>query len=123
AVLPGDGAAGRDTAARYDALAAAFSSAGSELDLAAEPGPVITDFPIWFAEATRHHTLALPNESPDSILNLARSFDPPAHFVVVDAANDSAWLAAILSGAPRSDCFVPLDLPVDGVLAFRIRCP
>ena len=28
-----------------------------------EPGPVITDFPIWFAEATRHHTLALPERA------------------------------------------------------------
>jgi hypothetical protein len=122
-VLSGDGRDGRATAARYDALAAAFSQPGSELDLAAQPGPVITDFPIWFAEATRHHTLALPNESPDSILDLARSFDPPARILVVDATNDGVWPAAILSGAPGSDCFVPLDLPVDGVLAFRIRCP
>jgi hypothetical protein len=123
AVLPGDGRAGRDTAARYAGLAAAFAVPGSELDLAAEPGPVITDFPIWFAEATRHHTLALPNESPESILDLARSFDPPARLLVVNAENDGVWPAAILSGAPGADCFVPLDLPVDGVLAFRIRCP
>lgn len=123
AVLPGDGQAGRATAARYAAIAAAFSAPGSELDLAAEPGPVITDFPIWFAEATRHHTLALPNESPESILDLARSFNPPARFLVVAEDNGGVWPAAILTGAPLADCFVPLDLPVDGVLAFRIRCP
>lgn len=122
-VLPGDGRGGRDTAARYSAIAAAFAQPGSALNLAAEPGPVITDFPIWFAEATRHHTLALPNESPQSILDLARSFDPPARLLVVDASNDGIWPAAILSGSPGADCFVPIDLPVDGLLAFRIRCP
>jgi hypothetical protein len=129
-VLPGDGQGGRGTAARYAAIAAAFSVPGTELDLAAEPGPVITDFPIWFAEATRHHTLALPNESPESILDLARSFDPPARLLVVDADNDGVWPAAIFSGAPGADCFVPLELPelpdhpgaLDNVLAFRIRC-
>lgn len=130
-ILPTDGRGSRDTAERYAALAAAFSSAGSEVNLAAEPGPVITDFPIWFAEATRHRALALPNEPPDSILDLARSFDPPARLLVVDASNEGAWPAAILDGAPRSECFIPLDLPdspshpgaLDGFLAFRIRCP
>ncbi|MEO8273682.1 MAG: hypothetical protein ABI620_06425 [Chloroflexota bacterium] len=123
AVLPSEGRGGRDTAARYAALASAFAQPGTELDLAAAPGPVITDFPIWLAEATRHHTLALPNESPDSILALARSFDPPARLVVVDAANDGVWISAVTGGAPRADCFVPMDVPVEGVLVFRIRCP
>ncbi|MEO5705319.1 MAG: hypothetical protein ABIZ52_05760 [Candidatus Limnocylindrales bacterium] len=123
AVLPADGRGARDTAARYAALADAFSQPGSKLDLAAEPGPVITDFPIWFAEATRHHTLALPNEPPESILDLARSFDPPARLLVVNADNEGAWPAAILNGLPGSECFVPVELPVEGVLAFRIRCP
>jgi hypothetical protein len=122
-VLPADGQAGRTTAARYDALAAAFAQTDSGVGLGAEPGPVITDFPIWFAEATRHHALALPNESPEAILDLARSFDPPARLLVVDAQNAGIWPSAILDGAPGSECFVPVDLPVDGVLAFRIRCP
>jgi hypothetical protein len=122
-VLPAEGRGTVDTAARYSALAAAFAQPGSEVDLAAEPGPVITDFPIWFAEATRHHALALPNESPESVLDLARSFSPPARLLVVDARNAGAWPAAILAGVPGADCFVPVDLPVEGVLAFRIRCP
>ena len=122
-LLSGDGRAARDTRAHYAAVADAFSAPGSELDLSAEPGPVITDFPIWFAEATRHHAIALPNEPPESVLDLARTFDPPARFLVVNADNAGVWPAAILSGAPGSDCFVPLDLPVDGLLAFRIRCP
>jgi hypothetical protein len=92
---------------------------------------VITDSPIWFAEATRHHAIALPNESPTSVLDLARSFNPPARFLVVSADNTSRWPAVILTGAPDADCFVPLTLPDDpahpgaleDVLAFRIRCP
>ena len=93
--------------------------------------PVITDFPIWFAEATRHHTLALPNEPMDSVLDLARSFDPPARLLVVDAANEGRYPATILDGSPGSECFVPIELPdlpaypgkLDSLLAFRIRCP
>jgi hypothetical protein len=122
-LLRADGRTARDTAARYAAVAAAFSTPGSELDLAAEPGPVITDFPIWFAEATRHHAIALPNEPAASILDLAGTFDPPAHLLVVNADNQGLWPAAILGGGPLSDCFLPLDLPVEGMLAFRIRCP
>ena len=108
----------------------ATGSGGPGVDLATEPGPVITDFPIWFAEATRHHAIALPNESPESILDLARTFDPPARILVVGAGNTGVWPAAILTGAPGTDCFVPIELPADpahpgalaNVLAFRIRC-
>jgi hypothetical protein len=141
AILPGDGAGARGTADRYAAIGIVFGATRSDtgapdpanvaVDLATEPGPVISDFPIWFAEATRHHTLALPNEGPESILDLARSFDPPARLLVVDADNSGIWPAAILSGAPGSECFVPIELPnlaaypgaLDDVLAFRIRCP
>jgi hypothetical protein len=136
-LLPAEGSASRDTADRYAAIAYAFSPAGAAaaggagVDLSSEPGPVITDSPIWFAEATRHHAIALPNESPTSVLDLARSFNPPARFLVVSADNTSRWPAVILTGAPDADCFVPLTLPDDpahpgaleDVLAFRIRCP
>ena len=135
-LLPADGRGSREAAERYDAIAAAFDGLPAAdgtpdpIDLTTEPGPVITDFPIWFAEATRHHTLALPNESPDSILDLAGSFDPPARILVVDAANTGVWPAAILDGGPGSECFVPVELTaqpdhpraLDSILAFRIRC-
>ena len=134
-VLPTDGQSARNTATRYAAIAAAFDGAApggapSGIDLAAEPGPVITDFPIWFAEATRHHTLGLPNEGADSILDLARSFDPPARLLVVGADNQGIWPTLILTGQPGSECFVPIELPdlpaypgaLREVLAFRIRC-
>jgi hypothetical protein len=129
-LLADDGRASRATAEKYEALAAALVDPSFAAPLDAEPGPIITDFPIWLSEATRHHAIALPNEGPDSILDLASTFDPPARLLVVDAANAGVWPAVIFSGAPRSECFVPLDLPpvaghpgaLDDVLAFRIRC-
>jgi hypothetical protein len=72
--------------------------------------------------------VALPNESIDSVRDLARQFDPPARLLVVDASNSGIWPATILAGDPGSECFVPLPLPAQGsvslgdVLAFRIRC-
>jgi hypothetical protein len=122
-LLPGEGVASRDTAARYSALAAALRSPSFAMPIDAEPGPIITDFPIWLAEATRHHTLALPNEGADSVRDLARSFDPPARMLVVSEDNGGVWPALIIGGSTGSECFQPLDLPVDGVLAYRITCP
>ena len=129
-LLTADGAAARGTAIRYAALAAALEEGSSGIVLSEEPGPVITDFPIWLAEATRHATLALPVESPESVLDLASSFDPPARLLVVSAGDTGLWPGVILSGGPGSECFVPLSLPdppdhpgvLDDVLAFRIRC-
>jgi hypothetical protein len=133
-LLLDDGRTSRAQGEQYAAIAAAFSGVtadGAGVNLAAEPGPVITDFPIWFAEATRHHTLALPSESIDSVLDLAGSFDPPARYLVVDAGNEGVFPATILNGDPRADCFVPVELPdlpaypgrLDDILVFRIRCP
>ena len=131
ALLVSDGGAARETRVRYEALAWALEQGGAGVVLSDEPGPVITDFPIWLAEATRHTTLALPNEPPSSVLSLAAAFDPPARLLVVGATNEGVWPAAILSGAPGSECFVPIPLPdspdhpgaLDDILAFRIRCP
>jgi hypothetical protein len=133
-LLAADGRAARGQADEYAGLAAAFSSVtpdGKGIDLDAEPGPVITDFPIWFAEATRHPALALPNEPIASVLDLARSFDPPARLLVVDANNAGRYPAAILDGEEGAECFVPIEMPavpaypgaVEKFLVFRIRCP
>ena len=73
----------------------------------------------------------MPNESIDSVLDLARSFDPPARLLVVAADNGGVWPATILAGDPGADCFVPIELPslgadpgaLDDILAFQIRCP
>jgi hypothetical protein len=122
-LLASDGRAARETGAHFEALAAALRDPSFAMPIDAEPGPIITDFSIWLAEATGHATLALPNEQPDSVRDLARSFDPPARLLVVDAENTGVWPAVIIAGGSGSECFDPLDLPVEGVLAFRITCP
>jgi len=130
-LLVSDGAASRGTAAHFGELATALRSPAFPMPIDAEPGPIITDVPIWLAEATGHATLALPNEPPDSVLDLARTFDPPARLLVVSADNTGLWPATILAGDAGSECFVPLSLPDDpahpgalaDLLAFRIRCP
>ncbi len=134
ALITEDGRTSRAEAQRFAAITEAFSGVqpdGTGVDLAAEPGPVITDFPIWFAEETRHQALALPDESIESVLDLAESFDPPARLLVVGADNDGVFPSAILDGAPGAECFVPVQLPdlaaypgeLDSLLVFRIRCP
>jgi hypothetical protein len=122
-LLAEDGKASRGGAAHFGALAAALRDPAFAMPIDAEPGPIITDVPIWLAESTGHHTLALPNEPADSILDLAQRFDPPARLLVVSTDNTGVWPRTILAGDPRSECFVPLPLAVDDVLAFRIRCP
>ncbi|HXG26223.1 MAG TPA: hypothetical protein VNL94_05125 [Candidatus Binatia bacterium] len=133
-LLRSDGEAARAQARRYEALGIAFSgvdATGRGVDLASEPGPVITDFPIWFAETTRHPTLALPNESISSVLDLARSFNPPAELVVFDPSGDGRFPSELAAAAPGSECFVPVELPdpashpgaLEDFVVFRIRCP
>ncbi len=129
-LLPDEGRGGQEAGVRYAELAAALEGGAAGFVLGDEPGPVMTDFPIWFAEATRHHAIGLPNEPPESILDLARSFDPPARLLIVGAENTGIWPGVILDGGPGSECFVPLEVPdpaghpgaLDGFLAFRIRC-
>jgi hypothetical protein len=130
-LLAQDGRAARDLGSHFDALATALRDPAFAMPIDAEPGPIITDVPIWLAESTGHTTLALPNEPIDSVRDLARQFDPPARLLVVSAENSGIWPATILAGDPGSECFVPLPLPapadgsqsLDDVLAFRIRCP
>src|SRR5262249_5242209 len=67
-------AASRAAASPFDELGAALRDPSFALPIDAEPGPIITDVPIWLAESTEHTTLALPNEPADSVLSLARAF-------------------------------------------------
>ena len=122
-LLVSDGRASRATGEHFAELAAALRDPSFAMPIDAEPGPIITDVPIWLAEATNHPTLALPNEPPASVLSLAGAFDPPARLLIVSADNTGVWPSTILAGDPGAECFIPLDLPVEDVLAFRIRCP
>jgi hypothetical protein len=70
-----------ETEARYTALGTALSAvsteAGSEV-----PATIITDHPMWLADALDGAAIALPDEEPASIIALSRLFDAPWVVVV-----------------------------------------
>jgi hypothetical protein len=129
AVLPSFGSGSRATADRYGALAAVMADAGHPLDASA--GPVITNFPIWMAETRRISALALPDEPPRDVLDLADEFD--ARLVVLLDAESMHWPADLDAGVDGAECFRELDLgptvgadtdgPLGDVRAFEVGCP
>jgi hypothetical protein len=130
-LLPTFGAGSRDTAARYEALAARMAEVGHPLDASA--GPVISNFPIWMAETQRIPSLALPDEPPRDVLDLANDPRFNAKLVVLIDADSTHWPLDIDAGADGADCFRELDLGIDpaapdddplaGVRAFEVVCP
>ena len=128
ALLPSFGAASRGTAERYETLASQLAEAGHPLDGSA--GPVITNFPIWMAETQRISALALPDEPPRDVLDLARTFK--ASLVVLLDAETAHWPADLDEGVDGATCF--RELPLRGsagtaasdagaTRAFEIICP
>jgi hypothetical protein len=93
------------TAGRYRALASEMTVAGRPL---AGQGPVISDYPIWLAMTSGGPSLALPDEPPAAVLDLARRFG--ARTVVVNGGLLTQWPAAITSRAPGSECFRPVTI-------------
>jgi len=125
--VAGIGGVARDTQARYEDLARRLEAAGVPL---ADAGPVISDHPIWIAEAYRVPALALPDESPESVLDLARTFG--ASLLVLDSETaHGRWPAVLASGEPGAECFVPVPeaaVPTattggKETLVYRIACP
>jgi nucleotide-binding universal stress UspA family protein len=116
--------------ARYEALPAAMARAGVPLDGAK---PVITDNPIWLAESARVPTLALPEEPPDAVLDLARHFG--AGLLVVRSGTGREWPDILNGGGNAAACFVEVPLteisgsrplqgsPLASIHVFRIVCP
>jgi hypothetical protein len=118
------------TARRFSELAVRMAAAGHPLDASA--GPVITNFPIWLAETQRIPTLALPDEPPTDVLDLARSFDG-TRLLILMQPQGKHWPDDLDAGAPGSDCFRPIDLgpwtgaagdrdPLDDVTAYEVAC-
>jgi hypothetical protein len=119
-----------DVEARYAALPAAMARAGIPLP---DGGPVITDFPIWLAESARVRALALPEESPADVLDLARHFG--ARLLVVEDDDLRQWPGILNQAGSDAQCFreVPLtdnfgNKPAEGsplahIHVFRIVCP
>ena len=115
----------------YAELGARMAAIGRPLDRTA--GPVITNFPIWMAEVQRIPSLALPDEPPEDILDLARTF-PGTRLMVLISPEGKHWPADIEAGLPGSECFQPVDLgpPTAGsagedlladVVVYEIVCP
>jgi hypothetical protein len=129
ALLPTFGAGSRGTADRYEALAIRMADAGHPLDASA--GPIITNFPIWMAESQRTSALALPDEPPRDVLDLARTFK--ATLVVLLDGQSTHWPSDIDDRVDGADCFRELDLGVDmaavnrdplgNARAFEVVCP
>ena len=102
-----------------------------EIGLTAEASrPLITDTPIWLSYTHGGTALALPYESPSSVLDLARRFHAPA---VVTLTGDHPFRAAIATGDdPAAGCFEDITPPATTALGgddadllrvYRVSCP
>jgi hypothetical protein len=126
-LLPGVGSGARATERTYEALAESMA----ELDAPLEgTTPVIHDFPIWLAETARVPSLALPEEAPGDVLDLASRFG--ARWLIVSKPDHGRWPAILDGNDPDARCFEEVRLPVPadparaqaiaGTRVFRIVC-
>jgi hypothetical protein len=106
ALLPSFGAASQVTMDRYAALEGQMAAAGMPLD---QQGPVITNFPIWLSEATGAQALALPNEPPRAVVDLARQFEGTRTLIVVGEEHGQ-WPDVLEGRGPGVRCFEEIDL-------------
>ena len=128
--VPGFGAQSRDIQARYREIPQRLAAAG--LPPIAQMGPVISDFPIWWAEGERAPGLALPDEPPSSILALARAF-PGTRYLVISSESHGRWPAVLDAGGPDAACFREVHLappsgaasadPLRDTRVFELVCP
>ena len=97
--------ASRQAAADERTVAAVAASVPGALAGAgvAETAPVITDRPIWLADALGRSTLALPAEPASTVLDLASRFGARSVIVV---EGRGTYPAALLA---QPDCFTALD--------------
>jgi hypothetical protein len=127
-IFPSFGSDSAATATQFEALDRQMAAAGLPLG---SIGPVVTDFPIWLAYTSDAEGLALPLESPASVLDLARHF-PGTRTLILQGGN-GLWPAVLDSGVAGSECFDEIDIgrPADqrladalgGARVFRLVCP
>ena len=121
----GDGAAA--TQRQFVDLDGRLSTVGLTADAA---HPLVTDAPIWLPYTRGGAAVALPYETPTSVLDLARRFGAPA---VVSVTSDHPFRAAITAGVdPAAHCFQDVTPPstpaLDGhagdtLRVYRVSCP
>ncbi len=107
--------------ADYSALTARFAALGDPLNPTV---PVISNHPMWVAEANRVRALALPDEPVASVLEIARTFG--ARYVVLDGTA-GGWPARLTTD-PDARCLQPVTLPgagtaPDAFRVYRVACP
>ena len=114
-----------------------YVALGERMDAAGHPlvgsaGPVISDFPIWVADTQRIQALALPDEPPADVLDLAAAF-PGTALVIITEGDHQHWPEDVDAGAPGAECFREIDLgiepnatteadPLAETRAFEINC-
>jgi hypothetical protein len=91
----------------------------------------MSNFPIWVADTQRISTLALPDEPPADVLDLAAHF-PGTRYLVLTNSEATHWPADLQNGVAGSECFTPVDLgpytgegedPLGGTDVYEIGCP
>jgi hypothetical protein len=110
-----------------------FVAVDEQLDAAGVPPdpahPVITDAPIWLPYTRGGTALALPRESPGSVLDLAHRFGATA---VLTTDGSNPFEAALAGGGMAAGCFEPVSLIGTPLLSaedpnnlrlWRIVCP
>jgi hypothetical protein len=125
------------TARQYAAIEASFEAAGRPLR--PDGPPIITDFPIWLADTTRNPALALPDEPPEDLLDLADTFGARVLLLASAERPDAhgRWPGVLDGIGPGSDsdaaaCFHEFELPapadpelaraIEGARAWEIEC-
>ncbi|MEO5966459.1 MAG: hypothetical protein ABIR11_13420 [Candidatus Limnocylindrales bacterium] len=125
--LPGFGGSATASQRMYQVLAREMAAIGAPFDGSA---PVIHDFPVWLAETERVPTLALPDESPADVLDLAGTFG--ARWLIIAKESHGRWPAVLDGPDPAATCFQEVLLPIPddpqdaqaiaGIRVFRIEC-
>ncbi|TME83359.1 MAG: hypothetical protein E6I45_03885 [Chloroflexi bacterium] len=105
--MPGYGAQSRGVERRFALLAEQLTAAGMPPD---KMGPVVTDYPIWWAEAERTPALALPNERPGSVIGLTQTF-PGTKYLVMGPDARGRWPAILDTDPLAQECFKQIALP------------
>ncbi len=117
------GSVAAQTEARYTDLLARLARAGVAVE---SVGPLIASHPMWVSDVGQVSTLALPDETPADVADLAAAFG--AQIVIVDGEH-GAWPAILAEGGPGASCFVPVDIgpPADpagdAFRVYRVACP
>ncbi len=129
-LLPAFGTGSQTTATLYETLGDRLAAIGHPLEKGG--GPVITNFPIWLAETSDVEALALPDETPADVLDLARTFDG-TRLVIITGDEHGDWPAVLDRPGPDVGCFRELDLgpptdpsapdPLAETRVFEIVCP